>query len=378
MNNLRNKIPTILSVILTTFVFFFVLPVFQSNAGTLDAVYFYLSRIEADLDGTSGNEVEYVLAFAPNQSFSSGGQIDITFPLADDTEWCRTAGSLTITAVSESAADMTGTTWAIDSALPNSGSALAASCTQGNGTTTVDTISITNVGALTAGTTYGVQLENGSTAGVLGTSTTGGARPINVEVWEGTTIDSNSFQVYLLAGGDQVEITATVSDAPSVTCSISTTTVDIGTLYPGGSFATASHTISTSSSGGSGYYWASYGEGDGSSDAGLYNSVSAYLIASTGNTNIDLTGANAQGFGMTVSDPDTAGSAVVPVDFQEGTLGQFGALDRTASGARLILYQPDEQGVSEDATITYGARANASAASGSYTETVTFVCGGYY
>lgn len=377
MNSILRKISALASIVLTTFLFFAIFPVFTSDAGTLDAVYFYLSRIETSLDGTGDNTVEYVLAFAPNQSFSSGGQIDISFPLADNTEWCRTAGALTVTAVAESAADMSSTEWDIDSALPNSGSALAASCTQGDGATTVDTISITNVGALTAGTTYGVKLENGTTAGVLGTSTTSGNRPITIEVWEGTTIDSNTFQVYLLAS-DQVEVTATVSDAPSVTCTISTTTVDIGTLYPGGSFATATHTIGTSSSGGSGYYWASYGEGDGATDAGLYNSGSTYLIDSTGSSTLDLTGANAEGFGMTISDPDDSGSAVVPSDFQVGTLGQFGALDRTPSTARLILYQPDEQGVSENATVTYGARASASAAAGSYTETVTFVCGGYY
>ena len=81
---------------------------------------------------------------------------------------------------------------------------------------------------------------------------------------------------------------------------------------------------------------------------------------------------------MTVSDPDTAGTAVVPANFQTGTLGQFGALDRTAAGARLILFQPDEQGSNENATITYGARASSAAVSGTYQETVTFVCGGYY
>jgi hypothetical protein len=212
---------------------------------------------------------------------------------------------------------------------------------------------------------------------VLGTSSTTGHRTITVEISEGVTIDSKAFNVYIIAN-DQVVVSATVSGAPSVTCQISTNTVSLGTLYPGGSFVTATHTIGTSSSN-SGYYWAAYGEGDGSTDAGLYKSPSSpYLIASTGSTTIDLTGGNAEGFGMTVSDPDTAGTAVVPTDFQTGTLGQFGSLDRAAAGARLILYQPDEQGSNENSTITYGARASSAAVSGSYQETVTFVCGGYY
>jgi hypothetical protein len=277
--------------------------------------------------------------------------------------------------VASSAADLSTTDWAIDSALPDTGTGLTAACTQGNDSTTVDTITITTVGALTSGTTYGVKLVKST--GVIGTSSTSGHRTITVEVTEGTTIDSGTFNVYLLSN-DQVVVSATVSAAPSVTCQISTNTLDLGTLYPGGSFITGAHTIGTSSSS-SGYYWAVYGEGDGSTDAGL-NKVapSPYLIASTGSTTINLTGGNAEGFGLTASDPDTAGTAVVATTFQTGTLGQFGALDRAPAGAKLLLYQPDEQASNENSTITYGARASSSAVSGSYQETVTFVCGGYY
>ena len=377
---MKHQIKLVSAITITLLVSFFFLvlfPGFKSNAGTLPALYFYLSRMKADLAGTTGQVVEYVLAFEVSQSFSADGQVKITFPLADSSEWCRTAGNLIATGVTASAPDMATTDFDIDSALPDTGSGLVAACTQGNGTTTVDTITITEVGALSIDTTYGVKITNGSSAGVLGTSSTTGHRTITVEISEGVTIDSKAFNVYIIAN-DQVVVSATVSGAPSVTCQISTNTVSLGTLYPGGSFVTATHTIGTSSSN-SGYYWAAYGEGDGSTDAGLYKPpTSPYLIASTGSTTIDLTGGNAEGFGMTVSDPDTAGTAVVPANFQTGTLGQFGALDRTAAGARLILFQPDEQGSNENATITYGARASSAAVSGTYQETVTFVCGGYY
>jgi hypothetical protein len=360
-----------LAILLTVFV----APKFESNSATFGAVYFYLSRIKANLTGAAGQTVEVVLAFEVTQDFASGGQVEITFPLADDSEWCRTAGSLTATGVTGSAVDMATTDWDIDAALTDTGSGLTAACTQGNGSTTVDTITITDVGALTNGTTYGVKLVNDT--GVIGTSSTTGTRTITVETTEGATIDSGTFNLYLLSN-DQVVVSATVSAAASVTCQISTNTVDLGTLYPGGSFVTGTHTIGTSSSS-SGYYWAVYGEGDGSSDAGLYKvAPSAYLIASTGSTTIDLTGGNAEGFGLTASDPDTGGTAVVSTDFQTGTLGQFGSLDRAAAGARLLLYQADEQASNENSTITYGARASSSAVSGSYQETVTFVCGGYY
>lgn len=333
--------------------------------------------MKANLNGGTGQTVEIVLAFEVSQSFSSGGQVEITFPLADATEWCRTASTLTVAGVTSSAADLSGTDWDIDSALPDSGGGLSGSCTQGNGSTTVDTITITGVGALSTATTYGVKISNGSSAGVLGTSSTTGLRTLAVEVTQSTTIDSKAFSIYIITD-DQVVVSATVSAAPSVTCNISTNSANLGTLYPGGSFVTTTHTIGTSTSN-AGYYWAAYGQGDGSTDAGLYKvAPSPYLIASTGSTTIDLTGGNSEGFGMTVSDPDAGGSAVVPANFQTGTLGQFGALDRAPAGARLILYQPDEQAASENATITYGARASSAAVSGSYSETVTFVCGGYY
>lgn len=353
-------------------------PAFISKANALSAVYLYLSRIQANVNGSSAT-VEYVFAIDTSQTIPTGGTVTITFPDNDDANWCRTAGSLTITAVASSIADLSTTNWAIDSALPDSGTALSAACTQGSGSSSVDTITISNVGALTGGTTYGVKLANGTAAGVLGTDDTAGEHEITVETKNGSTIDSGTFKVYLVSN-DTVTISATVSSVPSVNCTISTNSVNLGSLYPGGSYSTITHEISTSTSTTtSGYYWAAYGTGDGSTDAGLYKvPPSAYLIASTGSGTIDLTGVGAEGFGMTVSDPDGAGSAAVSSDFSTGTAGTFGALDRGVAGAQMILYQNGSQSTSESSTITYGARAGSSAVAGSYSENVTFVCGGYY
>ncbi len=353
-------------------------PAFISKANALSAVYFYLSRIQANVNGSSAT-VEYVLAVDTSQTIPSGGTVTITFPDNDDANWCRTAGSLTVAGVASSIVDLSTTNWAIDSALPDSGTALSAACTQGSGASSVDTITISNVGALTAGTTYGVKLTNGTAAGVLGTDDTAGEHEITVETKNGATIDSGTFKVFLVAT-DTVTISATVSSVPSVTCTISSSSVNLGSLYPGGSYSTITHEISTSTSTTTGgYYWAAYGAGDGSTDAGLYKiAPSAYLIASTGSATIDLTGVGAEGFGMTVSDPDGAGAAAVPTDFGNGTSGTFGSLDRGVAGAQMILYQNGSQSTSESATITYGARAGSSAVAGSYTENVTFACGGYY
>ena len=154
----------------------------------------------------------------------------------------------------------------------------------------------------------------------------------------------------------------------------------LGSLYPGGSYSTGGHTITTSTSTTtSGYYWAVYGQGDGSTDAGLYkSSATTYLIASTGSGTVDLRGAGAEGFGLTATDPDAGGAANVSTDFGSGTAGVFGALDRGPAGAQLLIYQSGSQSSGESSTITYGAKAGASAVAGSYQETVTYSCGGYY
>ena len=292
--------------------------------------------------------------------------------------WCRTAGTLTVAGVASTVVDLSSSDWAIDAALPTTGT-LSASCTQGSGAGSSDTITISNLDTLTGGETYGVQLTNGTASGVIGTDDTAGGHDLTITTQQGTTIDSGTFKVNLISN-DTVVVTATVSDIPSVTCSISTNTVDLGSLYPGGSYSTGTHTISiNTSTTASGYYWAAYGEGNGSTDAGLYKSTATTdLLASTGSTTIDLTGVGTEGFGMTVSDPDTTGSATVPADFSDASAGVFGALDRGISGAQLILYQNEAQSSGESSTITYGARAASSAQAGSYSESVTFVCGAYY
>ncbi|HRI05438.1 MAG TPA: hypothetical protein PLV59_00580 [Candidatus Dojkabacteria bacterium] len=356
----------------------YIAPRFVSNADTLDAIYFYLSRMQTNINGSSAT-VEYLIALSPSQNIPTSGTVTITFPDADDTNWCRTAGALTVAGVSSSIVDLAATNWDIDAVLPNNGSALTATCTQGAGANSSDVITISNVGALSTGTTYGFQLSNGSSAGVIGTDDTPGSHPTTVTTQSGATIDSSTFDLELVSN-DTVTVSATVTAAPTVNCSISTNTVNLGTLFPGGAYSTATHTISTSTSlTTNGYYWAAYGTGNGSTDAGLYKSdPTTYLLASTGSTTIDLTGIAAEGFGMTVSDPDGAGAAVVPSDFSDASPGTFGALDRTSAGARLILYQNGAQASADNSTITYGAKASGSAEAGSYSENVHFTCGAYY
>lgn len=364
-----------LKYILPTSVFVFVLSfliVSSIQAGTLAAVYLYLSRIKVNLDGTTGQTVEMILAIDTSTNIPSGGTITIDFPDAEDTNWCRTAGALTVTSLTSSAVDSTGSAWQIDSGLPNSGSALGAVCSQG-GASSTDRITISNVGALTAGTTYGVKLANN--VGILGTDDTVGEHIITISANSGgVPVDSKSFKIYLVTN-DAVAVSATVATIPNVSCSISSNSVNLGTLYPGGTYSTGTHTISTSTTAG-GYYWAVYGTGDSSTDAGLWNGIT--LIPSGPTATLDLAIPSVFGFGMTLSDPDDTDSAEVTTNFANTTPGVFGTIDRLYSGAKLVLYQAGTQGSAEQSTVTYAAKAQSAATSGSYTEYVYFVCGGYY
>jgi len=351
--------------------------VFKSNANALTSAYLYLSRMKVNITGAGADTLEYVLAFSTSQTIPTGGTVTLTFPDDDDGFWCKTAGALTVTGVTSSSSDLAGTNWAIDAALP-AATTLTASCTKGSGAGSADKITISSVGAISTSTTYGVKLANGTTAGVLGTDDTAGNHNVTIEVRNGTVSDSSTFGIRLIAD-DRVVISATVSATPSVTCSLSTNAVNLGSLYPGGAFTTGQHTITTSTSDtAGGYYWAVYGTGNGT-DAGLYkSSATTYLIPSTGSTTVDLRGVGTEGFGITASDPDAASAASVSSNFADTTLGVFGALDPAVTGAKLLLSQQGSQTAAESSTITYGAKAGASAQPGSYQETVTFVCGGYY
>jgi hypothetical protein len=366
------------TVLMTAFLFVILFPAFRSQAGTLGDTYLYLSRIKANLDGSGDNDVEMILAITPSQSFNEADNIEIliAFPMDDDTDWCRTAGALTVTGVASAPPDVTGQ-HEITAALPTEAlETLTANCSQGDGSTTVDTITITKVGDLVSTETYGVELSNN--VGALGTSSTTGSKTITAQVSDDNNLDSKAFGVYLISE-DTVEIEATVSDAPTIGCALVTDKVDLGTLYPNGALVevTSTDQITTSSTG-SGYYWAAYGEGDGT-DGGLYTTSGAgYLIESRTDvgeeTIVGISSGGSEGFGITLTQPS---GSTVPSDFATGTPGQYGAIGSGTSHARLILYRTSST-ASQSASVNYGARAGASAVAGTYTEYITYVCGGYY
>lgn len=373
--NKKRIFSSLLLFLLSIGIVFLLVPSFKSDAAVFQGLYVYMSRMKAGLDGTAGNQIEYVVGLTPTQTIPAGGTLKIYFPDTGSGNWCRTAGALTVAGASTSPVDLSGY-WDITTALAGT---LSASCAKGTGTGagTPDTLTVTGVGALTAGTTYGVKISNNT--GILGTANdTTNTLMYLVEMQSGSVIDSGAFKFKLLAE-DQVTITATVQEAPSITCTISPTSVDLGVLYPGGSYATGTNSITAeTSASASGYYWAVYGKGNGT-NSGLYKSTATvYLLPSTSPT-VNLAAMGAEGFGLTASTPTPANSGTVSADFVDTTIGRFGGLGASGTpGAKLLIQKNSAQTAQSSSTITYGARAGNTAQPGAYTETVTFVCGGYY
>ncbi len=190
--------------------------------GTLSTPRVYLSRQIADL--ASGLQLE--VFFTTVSAVSSGGKVVIIFPSGanHNTKWCRTTGSDLV------ATGITNPTGATESASAlTSSSSFSTACSQ-----TPDTITISNVAALSGTTKYGVRIaQAGSPTALLGT-TSAAANDIQVTVktQTGASADVDSGTVALsIISNDQVAVSATVN--PTLTVVLSANTASLGTLDTG-------------------------------------------------------------------------------------------------------------------------------------------------
>ena len=185
----------------------FNLPIMPAHAAALTTAYIRVSRQQASV--ASGISLT---AFFKPASTATENKFQIIFPLADNTVWCRTAGSLTFT------------TTALDGAVTPTAS--AGTCSQGNGTTTYDTFDFTTAD-LTPATLYGVVITG--SAAVLGTGVAG-AHVTTLKTRTSVPADIDTLNVALtINADDQVDVTATVD--PTLTATVSPlSTVSLGTL----------------------------------------------------------------------------------------------------------------------------------------------------
>ncbi|MBI3572416.1 hypothetical protein HY091_02710, partial [Candidatus Kaiserbacteria bacterium] len=168
-------------------------------AGTLTGVRDYLNH---QLENQTSGERHQIFFVPATNLPGSSNTVDLIFPDTPDGTWCAAAGNdLSVQGISDPEGQTESAT-----ILPGS---LAAVCVQGSGSGSADTITISHVGPLVAGTKYGVTVSDGAVA-TLGTPTAGQGLILNLRTTNGTsTVDSLQFYASII-GSDQVVITATV------------------------------------------------------------------------------------------------------------------------------------------------------------------------
>jgi len=277
-----------------------VTPVLDVQAASMPARD-YMNRNQANV--TSGITHEFIFTPATNVSGGAGANSLIAiFPDADDGLWCRTADNLTAatTSLHDSATALPGT--------------LAVACTQGSGSSSYDTITITGVNNLTASTTYGVRISG--SAGVLGTVNSATTSIVTVKTNNGTSdVDTRNVALVTVAS-DQISITGKVD--PTLTFSITDTQIGFGTITSAAlRYATADEVGAASVPGN-----------------GAPTTVSASTNAQSGLV-IEVKDTNAAaGSGMYNSSPATTLTSRASTAVSAGTIG-FGVYAKNASNITL-------------------------------------------
>lgn len=165
-----------------------------SSAGTVAPVSDYLNRQVAN--ATSG--ISHQVFFTPTTNLpGTVNTVDLRFASNQQGQWCRLAGTLSVIGLT----DPTGAT-ELATALPGS---LTAACTANPGG---DTLTVSGVGPLVAGTRYGYQLTENT--GHLGTAVAAmGIVASLVTTNGGGDVDAATFPLSTLAS-DQILVSATV------------------------------------------------------------------------------------------------------------------------------------------------------------------------
>lgn len=365
MKLVKRKSSLIIAILIVFVMLFVPFLRFALHAADLGPTYLFPERLKA------GQATDMILLITPSTDWSTGTsdrEVRIYFHPGEvaDTEWCLANVALTSVAVSSAPVNLED--WTITTNLPGT---LVASCVRGTGGAGQDYIKVTGVGELTADTGYGLKITGDVAKFKLGTA---GSKIITIQLTEaGGKAESTTFGLEILAE-DRITVTADVDPADSISCSVTPSSVPMGTLYKGGAYITAEQGLGLTTDAATGFYWAVYGTGNpgGGVNAGLWKSdATTYLLSSAGDTVNLLTG---EGFGMVVT---TGTGATVATNFQATTPGIFGGIGRGFDNAKLFLSNNAGPGATVNSVVTLGARAGLSAEEGSYTETLTYICGAY-
>lgn len=293
------------------------MPAMDARAASMPARD-YMNRNQANV--TSGITHEFIISPATTTS----GNLIVVFPDADDGLWCRTAGSLTAatTGLHDSAQALPGT--------------LSASCTQGSGASSYDTITISGVTSISSPNTYGVRVSGN--VGVLGTTSSAATSIVTVKTNNGSDVDTRNIALVTIAS-DQISITGKVD--PTLTFGITDTQIGFGTITSAAlRYATANENGDTVAPG-----------------AGAPTTVSASTNAQSGLV-IEVRDQNAAaGSGMYNSSPATTLTSRASTAVSAGTVG-FGVYAKNASN--ITLEEAFDHDSSSDLAISTSFQAIAS------------------
>ncbi len=371
MNKSNSKVISIITVLclVLSSLFLYTLNV---NAADLTDVKDRMNRMEDSL--SSG--VEHNLIWTQTTAITAGEDavsVTMQFPDGDDGTWCATAGSINAVGITS---DPSHSGVIVDP--DQGGSALSATCAQGSGASSYDTITVSNLDELPGATTYGINMDDGGT-GALGTPTTSTTGVVLVTVTDGAVTDTGYLNLEIV---DDDTVTVTASVKPVLECSLDTTSVAFGDVTPNAGAASATNSdldIALETNATNGYAWVVYDEGD-TTNPGLYDSGVSSIIGSADdsyNNTADLS-TTTEGYGIYMDDPDGAGAADVDDRYDGGATSDVGGFEVGTDSAIAAIVDTAATTASESSNVTFVVNVNASTPIGDYTDDVTFVCVGKF
>jgi len=336
-----------ITLFMAAFVVGMLFPAGIAKAGTLETVEDHMNRQKAsETSGISHNIVFTV----PAGNTGTEAEVHLIFDDDDDDGlWCATAGAITAA----------GSTTYAANALPGT---LAASCAQGAGGSSYDTLTVTGVTNLSASTEYGVLLTD-TGAGALGTPAASTDGNITVQTRDSgqAVIDSQQLAVDIITD-DQIAVSADVP--PTITVTLSANSIDLGTLSTGlVSQAGITSTVTTNAS--NGY------SSQVLYDTTLTNAASDTINDAAGGTIV----AGTEEFGVSTSDTGEDITTWSPAACSD----TGSTSNATALSTSLQTFAGASSAVSSEATtLCFLASITGTTEAGTYTNTVTVVTTGLF
>lgn len=329
--------------------FFVQFPVASAQAAQLTLTRLYLNRQQAGL--TTGEQFE--LFFKPATTLTgSTNKVILTFPnnAANNTKWCRTAGTLTLTAITEP----TPTIVTAESATGLLGT-ITGACTQ-----TPDTFTISAVGALQNSTKYGVRIV--ANTAVMGTGDAAASIKYVVDTQQVSTPTDTYTGATALVASDQYTVSATVD--PNLSVTLSATTLNLGTLSATGngvSYQGVTSSVTTNAKNG----YVSVVSYSGTFSNGTDNIADAGGTVTTGTSSF---GAATSKASQSIAADSTSPACSTTVQTQSASANS------TALSTAGKQFASAAAAASADATtLCFLAGISATQAPGSYSTTVTLV-----